>query len=492
MRAMLCTLTLFTLGRVWVGAALADPLDVEADDRRQELARDARDLGGDVILGAYLSDPWLGQRLVPGFPGSGVIDWQPRLRIRPALHLSIGDGVPDNNGGEEEPGLLTPALGVQLAGIAGPFELRATPFIRGGFAPGLAPAADVKNLWAGARLRGWTLGFGREDRWFGPGRHTSLTLSDNAVPPWMGGFSGDGHLPGFLSKLGRFRTELDLGWLAEPRGDVQNPGFLLFDARWLPAPVLELGVTRMTLYGGADRPPVNVGQLLLPTEPHVYDDPDLTLADQNELVAIDVRVNLPFQKWLPNLPIDHVEAYWQYGGEDVIARELGPIPYPSLAGVANLYGGEIAAGPVTVNVEYNKLMDDTFRWYVGHRVYHEGFTQNGRAMGAAAGTDSETIWGRVGVSAPYTWRAAAWADSTHRIGVIESRNAKVFTLGTQEYRWRVGLEGAGRTPTVAKGAGWLSGGYTLQHIAGEDFAPGPSRFTHRVWVGWSLEFSVPG
>lgn len=474
--------------------ASAGPLDIDDTSGQVEADRAARDQSLDRLLGAPVDDP-----LVVALEGgeSPLAGWERGtwVLVQPGMHLSFGDGVPENNGGEEEPGGVTPALSARGVLVVGPAEVRATPWIRTGFVNVDGAAVDglldIKDLWAGVHVGGLTAGFGRQDRWFGPARRGPLALSDNAVPPWLGGVSGEGRLPWVFSKLGRLRGELEVGWLGQPRGDVQAPGLMVGDARWLPVPEVELGVTRMTLFGGQGRPPVDVGQLLLPTEPHIYDDPDQLLPDQDELVALDLRICLPLGRWL-DVPVDHVEGYWQYGGEDVISRKLGSLPYPSLAGVANVYGGAVAVGPVSLNAEYSRLMDDTFRWYVGHRVYHDGFTQDGRPLGNSGGTDSETAWARVGWQTdPLSLRSlriALWADKTRRVGVIESRNSKVFTLETQERRWRIGAEAS--VPTPPGHLGRVSAGYTLEHVAGEDFVPGADHLAHRAWVSWSFDLTT--
>lgn len=264
-----------------------------------------------------------------------------------------------------------------------------------------------------------------------------------------------------------------------------RPGFLALDLRWLPWRCVEIGATRMTLFGGVDRPPVNLGQLLLPTEPHVYDDPDLSEADQDELAALDFRVTLPLHRWW-GLPVDAVEGWWQYGGEDVVARNSGGIPYPSLAGVANIYGAAVTVGPVRAEIEYARLMDDYFRWYVGHRVYHEGFTQDGRPMGQYGGTDSENLWGAVGWEAD-GWRVRLAAEHLRRVGVIEALNDKLFAFGTDEDHIRVGLGGGLQLPR----SGWVEGEIEVDRVTGVDFVPGSARtgwrasvtVTPRVWSG---------
>jgi hypothetical protein len=415
-------------------------------------------------------------------PERSLDGWRPTWAVRPWARIAGGDAVPDNLRGDEEPGLLSGAVGAAGALYTGPVTVLVEPEATLGVLPDAEANLRFATLWGGVAWRGVSMGFGQRDRWLGPGRHGALLLSDNARPAWLGTGVLEGHLPGtgkaaWLDRLGRFRVEAGAGWLAAPRDDVQRPGLLLMDLRWLPVPWIEVGATRLALFGGVDRPAVNLGQLLVPTEPHVYDDPDQTLADQNELAALDFRVTLPLGAWT-GLPVDYVEGYWQYGGEDVIARKLGPIPYPSLAGVGNLYGGAVKVGPIVVNAEYTRLLDDYFRWYVAHRVYHDGFTQDDRVMGHFGGTDSETMYGAVAWEGEGPLRVRGWADWTRRVGVVEALNDKLFTFMAEEHRMRGGLDGAWRLPR----GGWIGAGYSYEHVTGVDFVPETAEDRHRVYV----------
>jgi hypothetical protein len=395
--------------------------------------------------------------------------------LRPTAALDLGNLTPDGTSGDTAPGWVGLRAGVRGATYFGPMVFRAAPSFALDLAPGITPRVVNPELWAGYDTGNAWFGVGQQDRWLGPGHHATLLLSDNAVAPWMVNGGVDGHLPGWARHLGRFRAELGLGVLTEPRGDVDLPGILMMDLRWLPVPMLEIGVNRLSLFGGAGRPPVDVGQLVLPTEPHVSDDPDKLLPDQDELATLNVKVNAPLHKWFGG-PFGHLSAWWEYGGEDVIERKLGPLPYPALAGVANLYGGELAVGPVVATGEYARLMDDTFRWYVGHRVYHEGFTQDGRSMGHFAGGDSETasgelaVWGR-------GWRVRGWGDWTRRVGVVEAGNDVVYTLQAEEARVRAG---AGVDLDV-RGL-WLRAGYTYGQTDNANFTAGNDLVEHRVVV----------
>ena len=401
-----------------------------------------------------------------------VTSRRPSWELRPTASVDVGNLSPTNVSGDEAPGWFGPRVGARGVVYAGPMVLRAAPSVGLDVAPGVTPTVRVPELWMGYDSgKGW-FGVGQQDRWMGPGEHGSLLLSDNAVAPWMLNGGLDGHFPGWARHLGRFRVEMGVGVLAEPRTDVPLPGLLLMDFRWLPVPELEIGVNRLSIFGGEGRPAVDFSQLLLPTEPHVSDDPDKLLADQDELATVNIKVNAPLHRWLGG-PFGHLSGWWEYGGEDMIVRKLGDVPYPALAGVANLYGGELSMGPVVATGEYARLMDDAFRWYVGHRVYHEGFTQDGQVMGHFGGPDSETASGQLSVWGK-GWRARGWGDWTRRVGVIDTANGKVYTLQNEERRYRGGLG----LDLDVHGL-WLSGGYTYGQTENANFTDRRDTVEHR-------------
>lgn len=472
--------------------ASAEPWDDPLATLRADLAR--RD-GWDLVLGnAEL--PWIEEaRLLDRVGAGGLPAWADALAperalldagrrwplvvvARPGLALAEGDLDPVNQDGDPEPGWVTARASVDGAAYLGPLVAVVRPEVVLDGGPGLVPGADLGEAWVGVLTPGFGAGFGKRDRWLGPGRHAALLVSDHAEPPPLGWVAGDWRFGGWGDHFGRFRVEGAVGWMDRPRDDVDHPGLLRLDLRWRPCSAFELGLTRQSLFGGAGRPPVDLGQLLLPTEPHVYDDPDRELADQNELASLDFRVTLPLRRWF-ELPVDHVEGWWQYGGEDVVALEAAGIPYPSLAGVANLYGGEVKVGPLALTTEFARLMDDYFRWYTGHRVYHDGFTQEGASMGAFTGGDAELYWGAARWEAD-RWRARAWVERTRRVGVIEALNDRLFTLMTEERRVSVGVDAG-----LVVGSGWLTGGLAVGRVTGEGFVPGADGWEHRVHLAWS-------
>lgn len=407
--------------------------------------------------------------------GENAMPWV----ARPGGRLAVGTEVPDYLGGDEEPGLasLRARLDLRAYPSIGRFrslDLAVVPETELDAGGGVEPGAALREAWVGMRTAHVDGGFGLRDRWIGPARHGGLLLTDNARPAPLG-------LAGWRGRLGWKKSHASfhagVGWLDGTRTDVERPGWLLMDARWSPHPVFELGATRMAIFGGVGRPTPDIGQLLVPTEPHVYNDPNKLLADQDELGALDFRGTLPLG-WLGKGAPDYLELYWQYGGEDVIARKTLGIPYPALAGVANLYGGELVRGPWALTVEGTRVLDDYFRWYTGHRIYHQGFVRDGRAMGEGPGGDSLSQWAALGCR-PARWGGELWVEHIRRVGVIASEGEHILALATDEQRHRLGIE----VWHEAWPRGWWRGSISIERVRGLDFVPGRDGWTWRVAIG---------
>ena len=421
------------------------------------LAWQLRDAEVDPILAAMLG------------PELAAVAGEGSLRapaLRPGGVLSLGTQSPEYRSGDLEPGLLAGRLWTDARAYVGPLELSARPEV-GLDGEGLSITA--RELWIGARGAHIFGGAGVRERFMGPGRHGGLMLTDHAQPAPMLSIGGQG---GPWRRLGSVRGEVGAGWLNAARQDVDHPGWLMMDIRWLPVPMLEFGLSRVGIFGGEGRPRPPIGQLILPTDPHIYDDPDQELPDQDEMAAIDVRLTVPLTVLAPGA---YVEGWWQYGGEDVIGREALGIPYPALAGVANLYGGEVGVGPWALTLEGVRAFDDYFRWYTGHRIYHDGFTQNGQSMGYAPGGDAMGLWGAL------TWlpgeRGGQLAlESLTRIGVVESLEENLLALSADERRLRMAASGWLRQSDGT----WLRLELSVERIQEADFVPGVDEVRYRI------------
>lgn len=440
------------------------------------------------LTGAHVDHPWYGEArlamLTTWDPQRIVVDdaspwYRPVVWMTPLGRVSVGDGPTWNELGDPEAGWVSLRAGARVD-AASPW-LEAYVVARGEADVGpFVIDAQATQAYAGLRRENIRLGFGKEARHLGPGRHSSLMLStDAATFP-----AGVGTLHRDVGRFGQVRVEAGTGWLQRPRRDVDRPGLLWMDLRYAPTGWLELGASRVSLFGGEGRPLPSVGQLLLPLDPHVYDDPEQELPDQDEIAAWDVRVTLP----LP-APLDYAEVYTQYGGDDMIVRRVGSVPYPTLAGVGNLVGGELAAGAWRAGVEWVRLQDDTFRWYTTHRIYHQGFTQDGRTLGHGNGGDQQTWWAHV-VYAPLPLGVEVWGERVDRVDVVGLIGDTVIALPEREQSLRAGA----RVWRVLPDGGHVGGGAELGRVTSRGAVAGADDLDVRVFFevrGASWLLSAP-
>jgi hypothetical protein len=471
-----------------VGAAFGTPgpwSDSPLDPAARLIDRQGRAEGADLLYGARCpSSLSLGRRarqlgelspvlqtvLGPELRGGSVPRWWARHRLLGAA----GDAQPQLQGGDIEPGLVSLRGSSELTGRWGPAALLLRPEVAADLQTETGNQAELTlpEAWVGVHTPRWQVGFGRMDRWLGPGRHGGLMLTDNAMAAPLGSVAWQDRIS---DRWGRLRVEVGAGWLDQPRTDVNRPGWLLADLRWAPMPMIELGASRMGVFGGQGRPAPEITELLLPLDPHVEDDPDQELPDQDEIAALDARLTLPLQV---QEEAGHLELYIQYGGEDMIVRDIIGLPVPALAGVANLYGVEVGLGALVLDIEHARVLDDRFRWYTGHRIYHEGFTQAGQVMGHPEGGDARSTQ----TSArwfPGEWGVELSYGHALQVGVTAVQGSNLQALMADTRTDRIGLRGW----ALHRGLRWLHGGATLVRTANPDFLPGPPEWSYRVSIG---------
>jgi hypothetical protein len=400
--------------------------------------------------------------------------------FQPQFSFSAGDYQPYNNDGDTLTGLLSTRLGGTVGFTKNDWIVSFSDTSVGlDIVPLDASLANLEFT-AGLDKKHFFIGFSQRSRWLGPGRHGSLSVTDNATPLPAFEVGGDWKFGGILNRMGRFGAELNVGWMPGEREDVDNPGWLLMDFRWAPVPMLEMGLTRNAVFGGWEDGvlrPIDPLQLLIPSEPHVYGDTEQVLADTDERAALDIRLTIPLSKWLL---IDYLDLYMQQGGEDVIARNIGPIPVPALAGIANLYGLEIAKAPFWANIEFALLEDDLYRWYTGHRVYHDGWTNDDRSLGYPSGGDSRRLVGSAGIGPWHNHALVLTADSTTNTYIADVLNDHLFSFPNQQKRDALSL-GVTRFYGLET---YLTAEYTTATVRNEQGIPGQDAQEHLFWVRW--------
>jgi hypothetical protein len=151
-----------------------------------------------------------------------------------------------------------------------------------------------------------------------------------------------------------------------------------------------------------------------------------------------------------------------------------------LAGIANLYGLEIAKAPFWANIEFALLEDDLYRWYTGHRVYHDGWTIDGLSVGYPTGGDARRLVASAGVA---PWRNHAvelTVDSTTHTYIADVLNDHLFSFQNQQTRDAISLE----ITRFFDLETFVTAEYTTATVRNKQGIPGQDAQEHLFWLRW--------
>ena len=302
------------------------------------------------------------------------------------------------------------------------------------------------------------LSVGRQALWWGPGRHGSLLLSNNAPPLDMVRLTNPAPvtLPWLLRYLGPFRFDLFVSRLEEERV-VPHPYFGGFRLDIQPAAWLELGAARTVIFGGEGRPAVDAGDFLAIVGGHNLSGDDDT---SNQLAALDFSLRLA--------PLGGAQLYGELGGED----EAGAC-FSKTAWLTGLYLPRLdAAGRLSLRAEYANL---AFRnngnvWY-RHGIYRSGYTYEEHFLGHHVGGDGRDAFGELRLLLP---------------------EYAATVIGSLDGEWR-GISGAVverhlqpslRIEASAAGFDWRLG-YAIDVIANVDYVAGQDATSQLFTAGFS-------
>lgn len=272
-------------------------------------------------------------------------------------------------------------------------RIRIKDIIGFSIAPGIRRSKDdtdftVEKGYAQFSLSNIRVQLGRDSLWLGPGYHGSLLLSDNALPFDMLKLNNDKplRLPWVFRRLGPLDIEYFITRLEKKR-QVHRAYFLGFRIEATPFPFLNLGFSRTVIFGGKGAPRPSLTdylQIFIPEHEN-----RLGVLDNDQKIAIDFRISIPFINKILSFLISGVEAYGEIAAEDDTTdiTQLQP-------------GHGINAGILITNILRNKGLDIRIEfaqnddvWYVHHA--HGAYKYKGSLMGHHMGGDADDIFIRV-------------------------------------------------------------------------------------------------
>jgi len=242
--------------------------------------------------------------------------------------------------------------------------------------------ADVEVVEGYASLTFWNIevAAGRQALWWGPGHHGSLLLTDNARPfdlikitnprpvllPWVLSYMGPVRFTAFVTRL-------------EKERDVSRPYLVGTRLDLKPHPYIEIGVSRVAMFGGGDRE-VTTGTLwdaFTARNENSVDEPG------NQLASIDLKLIVPWR-------VQPFVLYAEAGAEDIYLPALGAytvgVYLPRILGL----------GALSLRAEYadNRISYKPHVWY-RHHIYTTGYKYKGRVIGHHMGTDATDFFAEV-------------------------------------------------------------------------------------------------
>jgi hypothetical protein len=227
---------------------------------------------------------------------------------------------------------------------------------------------------------------GRDSLWWGPGRHGAMIMSNNAPPFDMVKVSNPEPilLPWIFRVLGLVKAEW---FLARLEADRDYPHANLTGARIniKPHPLLELGVSRVSLFGGQGMEPLGFFDYFKPLF-RTARQGELSNNTQDQIAGFDGSLLIPLPK---NGLLRSVKFYADVAGED--AGGFFPYKWGDILGVQ--FHDIFKTGRTDFRIEYADDIVPGFPnvWYT-HSVYTSGYTYEGRVIGHHMGPESRDLF----------------------------------------------------------------------------------------------------
>jgi len=225
---------------------------------------------------------------------------------------------------------------------------------------------------------------GKDSLWWGPGYHGSILMSSNVEPFKMLKISNPRptQLPWIFRSLGPFKA---VWFLTELEKDRTIPEAKLTGLRlnFKPHPALEVGLSRVIIFGGSGRPRVGFRDYL--DMFRIQREQPLT----NELAGFDVSLLYPLDD---KILAKSVKLYIDFSGED----EAGglPIKWGRLLGIQ--LNDIFRTGRTDLRIEYaNNHVSGQPNVFYTHSLYRSGYTYKGRIIGHHMGTDASDLFVRL-------------------------------------------------------------------------------------------------
>lgn len=247
----------------------------------------------------------------------------------------------------------------------------------------------MEQFYAETEWKNLRLIVGRHSFWWGPGYHGALVLSNNAFPLDAIRFSSaeSYQLPGFLKRLGNWRTDFFLSRLGAEQ-NIKRPKFSGLRQEWSPVDWLSMGGSHTIIFGGKGARGFTGLDLFDSYFKSESGDPGET---ENHLAGWDWKLTLPqIDRWIPLAR--GLQVYGEYSFEDA-GVDLNLITLKASASV--LHGVYLPDLFKISDLDFRAEFVQVDAGAYEHFLYRTGYRHKGEFLGHHAGPDSRSFYFRL-------------------------------------------------------------------------------------------------
>ena len=264
----------------------------------------------------------------------------------------------------------------------------------------------LEELYAETGWKNISFSLGRQSFWWGPGYHGSLVLSNNAFPLTAFRIRSNSsyEFPGFLEKLGKWRTDFFLAQLGGEQ-NIKRPKFSGLRQEWSPASWLSFGGSHTIIFGGEGAREFDGFDLF---SAYFKNESGNIEETENHVAGWDWQLKIPrFNPWIP---FSHgIKLYGEYAFEDA-GFDLNLLTLKASA--SHLHGLYIAdlfrIRDLDFRVEFAQIDPGAYE----HFLYRTGYRHKGELLGYHTGPDSRNFYCQL------TKRFEDFAGDTMEAGIL--------------------------------------------------------------------------
>lgn len=302
--------------------------------------------------------------------------------------------------------------------------------------------ADLHSGYLVIWLKNLEIEVGKDSLWWGPGRHGSWLLTNNApafeliklsnavttVPPGPLKFLGDTKLTAFLGRL----SEQEISYINNSVRvtEEKNPLFAGFRLDFSPSRYIEIGGAQTIEFidrGGRGYTLDYIRRTFIASWEN-NEEEGTSGPVANRITSADLTIKIDGQHdFMKYAGLEGMKIYWEVGGETMARDSTTKIP--RFSNTSNIFGLYLDTGKTDFRAEYASTYDAPTPWYKHYQFTEEGYRNKGFILGHHMGGHSRDTF--LSLSHPLSDSMAttlSFEREEHKDGPVFKEDAYGFSI----------------------------------------------------------------